>query len=236
MAAGGEQDENDFTDDDQNVVVSAGNDTTDACGVTPARVAEAVTVGASTSGDFRAPFSNYGDCLKLFAPGQAVAAVSPDGTVGTTNGTSFAAPYVTGTFALMLQERPGLTPFNFRLMTSAYSTAVALNDAGAGSPNRLLYSPHTEISDPLQGPDSFSCTVVGNATWFTATWGGDGTYSYSWVIAYDNPLQDDQVPTTTSNTLTWLVDGSKGSFTVRASVLTYIDSRQASRHVTVGPC
>ena len=118
----------------------------------------------------------------------------------------------------------------------AYTSVESVDNGSAGSPNRLLYSPHTEISNPPNGPQSFSCGYTGSATWSTTTWGGDGAFTYTWIIDYDDSFPDDEYPTETSNTLTWSVDASKGSFTVSASVLTYIDSKQASLNVTVGPC
>src|SRR5206468_9534238 len=54
------------------VAVAAGNSNADACGYSPARVPEALTVGASDTLDVRASFSNWGSCLDLFAPGVAV--------------------------------------------------------------------------------------------------------------------------------------------------------------------
>ena len=38
----------------------------------PARVPEAVTVGAASIADARAPFSNYGAGIDVFAPGVAI--------------------------------------------------------------------------------------------------------------------------------------------------------------------
>ena len=52
--------------------VAAGNETADACGVSPARTPEAITVAASTEADARADFSNYGECVDLFAPGENI--------------------------------------------------------------------------------------------------------------------------------------------------------------------
>jgi subtilisin family serine protease len=48
--------------------VAAGNSNADACNTSPARLPEAITVGATDSADARASFSNYGACLDLFAP------------------------------------------------------------------------------------------------------------------------------------------------------------------------
>ena len=49
--------------------MAAGNENSDACAVSPARTAEAITVGATDTTDARASFSNYGTCLDIFAPG-----------------------------------------------------------------------------------------------------------------------------------------------------------------------
>jgi aqualysin 1 len=54
------------------VVVAAGNSSADACGYSPARAPSAVTVGATTSTDARASFSNWGTCLDIFAPGENI--------------------------------------------------------------------------------------------------------------------------------------------------------------------
>ncbi|HEX2079050.1 MAG TPA: S8 family peptidase, partial [Longimicrobium sp.] len=51
------------------VVAAAGNNSASACNYSPARVANALTVGATNSSDQRASFSNWGSCLDVFAPG-----------------------------------------------------------------------------------------------------------------------------------------------------------------------
>ena len=51
-------------------VVAAGNETQNACNVSPARAPNAITVGSTTTTDARSSFSNFGTCVDIFAPGK----------------------------------------------------------------------------------------------------------------------------------------------------------------------
>ena len=51
--------------------IAAGNSNKNACNYSPARTPSAMTVGATTSTDARASYSNYGACLDLFGPGSS---------------------------------------------------------------------------------------------------------------------------------------------------------------------
>lgn len=53
-------------------VVAAGNNHEDACSYTPSASPEAITVGATTSSDSMASFSNWGSCLDVLAPGDSI--------------------------------------------------------------------------------------------------------------------------------------------------------------------
>jgi subtilisin family serine protease len=122
--------------------VSAGNQNADACGRTPARVAEALTVGATDEGDLRAPFSNTGPCIDLFAPGVRVLTTSHTSNTATAlaDGTSIATPHVAGAAALWLGLHPGDTPAQVSAALTGAATPGKIGNAGAGSPNRLLYT------------------------------------------------------------------------------------------------
>lgn len=54
------------------VAVAAGNSNVNAANTSPARAPSAVTVGASTIGDAKASFSNFGAVVDIFAPGQSI--------------------------------------------------------------------------------------------------------------------------------------------------------------------
>ena len=122
--------------------VAAGNENTDACTRSPARVAAAITVGATTSSDYRASYSNWGTCLDIFAPGSSITSAwhTSDSATNTISGTSMASPHVCGVTALYLQAFPGSSPSTIRNAIVNNSTTNRLSSIGSGSPNRLLYS------------------------------------------------------------------------------------------------
>ena len=123
------------------VAVAAGNSGLNACSTSPARVAGALTVGATDRTDRRASFSNHGSCLDLFAPGVDITSDWLDGRTATISGTSMATPHVAGAAALLLQRNPGWSPATVAGRVVALATTGRVTSPGTGSPNRLLYSP-----------------------------------------------------------------------------------------------
>ena len=121
-------------------VVAAGNAAADACGYTPASVASALTVGATTSADVQASFSNNGSCVDLFAPGSTIYSAwnTNDYSLGYANGTSMAAPHVAGAAALFLQSNPGAAPATVVQAIVSNTTSGALSGLVGSSPNRML--------------------------------------------------------------------------------------------------
>ena len=122
------------------VVVAAGNSSRDACGTSPARVPSAITVGATSQTDARASFSNFGQCLDVFAPGVGILSSVPSGRYGQNNGTSMAAPHVAGVAALILEANPVLTPSAVSSAIAAGATQGVVAEAGLGSPNKLIFA------------------------------------------------------------------------------------------------
>jgi subtilisin family serine protease len=110
--------------------IAAGNSGNDACRTSPARVTEAITVGASDSADRIASFSNIGPCLDLFAPGVGITSDWITSPTNTISGTSMAAPHVAGVAALCLASANA---------TCSNSTATAVRDAivNRASPDKV---------------------------------------------------------------------------------------------------
>lgn len=84
----------------------------DACKSSPARVREAMTIGATDGTDKKASWSNYGNCVDWFAPGVGITSAWFDSLTATKtiSGTSMATPHTAGVAALYLQSDPDATP------------------------------------------------------------------------------------------------------------------------------
>jgi subtilisin family serine protease len=121
--------------------VAAGNSNANASTFSPARVAEAITVGATERTDARASYSNYGAILDIFAPGSAITSAwnTSDSATSTISGTSMATPHVAGAAARYLSTNRAATPAQVASYLIAQSTPSKVTSPGSGSPNRLLY-------------------------------------------------------------------------------------------------
>jgi len=120
--------------------IAAGNDDADSCQTSPARVVQALATGASNRGDARAPFSNKGACVDLFAPGADITSARNGGGATTFSGTSMASPHVAGVAALCVQRNSVSNPEDVRNCVLEHASTDKLSNTGAGSPNRLLYA------------------------------------------------------------------------------------------------
>jgi subtilisin family serine protease len=122
--------------------IAAGNSNVDANNQSPARVREALTIGAVDSSDTRASFSNYGMAVDLFAPGVNITSawIGSDTDTNTISGTSMAAPHVAGVVARFLQANTSATPLYVTSEVKRNGSANRVINTGPNSGNAVLYS------------------------------------------------------------------------------------------------
>ena len=127
--------------DGVSVVLAAGNSDADACNYSPSGVEFATIVGATDINDNRASFSNWGNCVDIFAPGVNIKSTWNDGGTNIISGTSMASPHVAGVAARFMSSQtdpanymPG--PVHYYLKNTATVDAVA---DPQGPENFLLY-------------------------------------------------------------------------------------------------
>ena len=113
----------------------------DACGYSPARVAEAMTIGATTKSDAKTSWSNYGSCVDWFAPGSGITSAwyTSNTATNTISGTSMAAPHVAGVAALYLQGNSTATPQTVREALYSWTTKGVVTSSSTTN-NHLLHS------------------------------------------------------------------------------------------------
>ena len=217
--------------------IAGGNSNANACNSSPARVAEALTVGATTNTDARSSFSNFGTCLDIFAPGTNITSAwsTSNTATNTISGTSMATPHVAGVAALYLADHPLATPAEVSAAVVNNATPNKVTGAGSGSPNRLLYSrfggaPPTDL--PPTAAFTYSCTGL------TCTFDGSGSTDDAGIAMYSWDFGDGQVG---SGAIVTHAYGAGGTFTV---ALTVIDTAKQpdteSKSITVtgtgAPC
>lgn len=118
------------------LVASAGNNGSGPGQIDfPARLPEVIAVAATTPENTIADFSSRGAGITVAAPGTEICSTIPGKSYARMNGTSMAAPHVSGTAALLLAKKRSLTPARIRRLlreTALPLSGYTANDQGAG--------------------------------------------------------------------------------------------------------
>ena len=143
-------------------VIAAGNSNRNAIGFSPASEFTAVTVGSSTSMDYKSGFSNFGGVVDIWAPGSAIVGADARNVNGynTLSGTSMAAPHVSGVMSQVFQ-RMGCANID-NAIEELIDSAVENKLIGVptGTPNKLIQVDKTPgMSEPTLPPTE-QCEVI----------------------------------------------------------------------------
>jgi subtilisin family serine protease len=186
-----------------------------ACNFSPARVREALTVGATTSSDAKTSWSNYGECVDIFAPGASITSAwhTSNTATNTISGTSMAAPHVAGAAALYLAGNPGAAPATVFQAISDNSTKNVVTNSSTAN-NHLLYSlgfgsTPPPANQPPTAAFTFSCSGLTCSFTDTSTDPDGSIASWSWSFG-DGATSAAQNPSRTY--------GAGGTYTVTLTV------------------
>lgn len=228
----------------------------------PASYTGVIVVAATTNKDLRAPFSSTGPVVSLSAPGQAIITTSVNSRYRTVSGTSFSAPYVAATAALLLERFPDLGAEEIRgtLMASSKDLGEIgwdpLYGAGrlrADAALAALGTSRLAITHPLNEQEFFADTqemvVLRGSNHITnfercEVSVGQGVDPRQWTVAFTRSVSviNDTIGELSIDTLSlglhtlrmrvYCTDGRHHDAHVRIRVIRQADNRRAYEHVT----
>jgi subtilisin family serine protease len=225
--------------------VAAGNSTADASTSSPARTAEAITVGATTSSDGFASYSNFGSVVDILAPGSSITSAWYTSTtaINTISGTSMASPHVAGASVLYLEANPGSTPAQVSTGLKAIATPNRIGSVPAGTANLLLYvkfgtppPPQPPAAPVLSSPANGATNISTSPTlsWAAST----GAVSYGVQVStapdFSTTVTNTSV-TGTSITLSGLANGTTYYWRVNATNSVGTSAWSTTRSFTTAP-
>ena len=141
-------------------IAAAGNDASSVGLSVPACVTSTISVGSTTDGssgdppDLVSTFTNTNAYLTLLAPGETITSTAPGGGFATLNGTSQAAPHVTGAWAILKESNPAAS-------VSAIATALVATGKAIVDPRNRLTKPRIRIMAALSAlPPACTFTIA----------------------------------------------------------------------------
>lgn len=195
------------------IAVAAGNESQDACNVSPAGSELAMTAAATIQDDSRLYFSNWGSCVDIFAPGGNITSTYLNNSSSVLSGTSMAAPHVTGVGALVRAANPGMSSqavYNEIIDMAVPDKVVNAN----GSPNLLL-----QIEAGCGGGGGGNQAPVANFSFstsgLTASFSDSSSDSDGSIVSRSWSFGDGITSTATNPSHTY---GSGGTYTVTLTV------------------
>jgi len=141
------------------VIVAAGNEGADACDFSPANVEEALTVGSVGSSGSTSSFSNTGECVNIFAPGEQIVTAShqSDSALVSVSGTSPATAIVAGVAAMFLEAGHGASQLMSKMVEAA------------GGSSGSVKTPHNAVSTTSEAGTSVPTTSTTERPVLTTT-------------------------------------------------------------------
>jgi len=124
------------------IVASSGNDGKRRTIDYPARYSQTISVGATDQNRRIAPFSNRGQYIDIYAPGDKIISSWTHGKYHEMSGTSMATSHVSGAIALLLAQNSSLQPAEIKSLLQRTSTPLRLRkdqrlDRDSGEVNAL---------------------------------------------------------------------------------------------------
>ena len=128
------------------VVGAAGNENVAACTESPSRAAGIVSVGSSMiltqTMDFFLGGSNFGKCVKLFAPGDQIVSIGAASDIAkdvVDSGTSFSSPHVAGALARLASQHPASSLAEVQALLLNMTLKGVIGGVPKGTANKLLH-------------------------------------------------------------------------------------------------
>jgi len=226
------------------VIVAAGNSDDDASKYVPASCNNVVTVAATDRNGGRAYYSNYGSVVEISGPGGAQSSYNDsNGVLSTLNtgttvpasdtyiyyqGTSMAAPHVSGIASLLYSVNPSLTPAQ---VLSAMQNTVTAFPGGSSCNTSICGSGIVNAGAAVASvsnvpPAAPVISSISNAD-------GDGSYTVDWndvATATGYTLQEDDNSGFTSPSTIYTGAASQYAVTGRADGTWYYRVRGSNTY------